>query len=72
MRAKWALEIHEETAGTGSLISSHEFGDLPSLRSKMVENRGRTFLVRAPSHATQGDFVSLLDLRHQGFRIERL
>ena len=72
MRTKWLLEIHDETAGTGSLISSHEFDDFPSLRSKMVENRGRAFLVRAPSNATQGDSLSLLDLRDQGFRIERL
>jgi hypothetical protein len=72
VRSKWILEIHDETAAAASLISSHEFENLPSLRTKMVENRGRAFLVRVPSHATQGDFVGLLDLRDQGFRIERL
>lgn len=72
MRTKWLLEIHDKTAGTGSLISSHEFDTFPSLRLKMVENRGRAFVVRAPTHASQGDFISLLDLRSQGFKIEQL
>ena len=71
MRTKWMLEIHDETAGRASLISSHEFDDFPSLRSKIVENRGRAFLVRAPDHETPNDFQSLLDLRSQGFKVER-
>jgi hypothetical protein len=49
----------------------HEFNDFASLRTKIVENRGRTFLVGSPDHATSNDFQSLLDLRSEGFKVER-
>jgi hypothetical protein len=49
----------------------HEFNDFASLRTKIVENRGSTFLVGPPDHATPNDFQSLLDLRSEGFKVER-
>jgi hypothetical protein len=71
MSRRWRLEIHDETKGSGSILSFFEFDDFPSLRLKIVENRGRTFLVRAPDQADQIELTGLLDLRSQGFRIER-
>jgi hypothetical protein len=71
MALKWRLEIHDETKGTGSIISFLEFDDFPSLRSKIVENRGRAFLVRPPGQASQTELTGLLDLRSQGFNVER-
>jgi hypothetical protein len=71
MSSKWRLEIHDETKGRGSILSFVEFDDFPSLRSKMVENRGRAFLVRPPDQASQTDLTWLLDLRCQGFNVER-
>ena len=71
MSTKWRLEIHDEKEGRGSILASFEFDDFPSLRLKVVENRGRTFLVRAPDDANQLDLTGLLDLRGQGFNIKR-
>jgi hypothetical protein len=71
MRSKWRLEIHDETKGTGSILSFFEFDDFPSLRLKIVENRGRTFFVRLPDHGSQTNLEGLLDLRRQGFNVER-
>jgi hypothetical protein len=71
MASKWRLEIHDETKGSGSILSFFEFDDFPSLRSKIVENRGRAFLVRPPGGASQSELVGLLDLRSQGFNVER-
>jgi hypothetical protein len=71
MRTKWRLEIHDETKGRGSILSLFEFDDFPSLRLKIVENRGRTFRVQAPVQANQIEIAGLLDLRSQGFKIER-
>jgi hypothetical protein len=71
MSSKWKLEIHDETKGRGSIVAFFEFDDFPSLRLKIVENRGRAFLVRPPSLASQTDLAGLLDLRSQGFNVER-
>jgi hypothetical protein len=71
MSSKWRLEIHDETKGTGSILSFFEFDDFPSLRLKIVDNRGRKFLVRLPDHASQTNLDGLLDLRRQGFNVER-
>jgi hypothetical protein len=71
MASKWRLEIHDETKGSGSILSFFEFDDFPSLRSKIVENRGRAFLVRPPGEVNQTELTSLLDLRGQGFNVER-
>jgi hypothetical protein len=71
MPSKWRLEIHDETKGTGSILSFYEFDDFASLRSKIVENRGRAFLVRLPDRASQTDIDGLLDLRRQGFNVAR-
>jgi hypothetical protein len=71
MSWKWRLEIHDETKESGSILSFLEFDDFPSLRLKIVENRGRTFLVRPPDHANQLELAGLVDLRGQGFNIKR-
>jgi hypothetical protein len=62
---KWVLEIYRGH----SLISRLEFDSIPALRTAVVENRGRMFIVRAPTHATAADRITLLDLRAQGFDI---
>jgi hypothetical protein len=72
MSTKWKLEIHDETKGSGSILSYFEFSDFPSLRLKIVENRGRTFRVAAPDHANQTELTGLLDLRGQGFNVVRI
>jgi hypothetical protein len=72
MSSKWRLEVHDETKGRrGSILGFFEFDDFPSLRLKVVENRGRTFRVRAPYRANQVDLTGLLDLHLQGFKVER-
>jgi hypothetical protein len=71
MSSKWKLEVHGENKGRGPTVSFFEFDDFPSLRLKVVENRGRTFLVRPPDHANQLELAGLLDLRGQGFNIKR-
>jgi hypothetical protein len=71
MSSKWKLEIHDETKGRGSILGFFEFDDFPSLRLKMVEDRGRTFLVRPPDQANQTALEGLLELRRQGFNVER-
>jgi hypothetical protein len=71
MSTKWRLEIHDETKGRGSILSFFEFDDFPSLRLKIVKNRGGAFLVKPPDQANQIELAGLLDLRSQGFNIER-
>lgn len=68
-REKWLLEIYRVGDALSSLISTHEFNSLASLRVAIVENRGMTFIVRQPTHATAADRITLLDLRAQGFDI---
>ena len=70
MQTKWTLEIYDSRRKT-SLISMHEFDDFPSLRTKIVENRACKFLIDPPDHATSNEFQCLLDLRCQGFKVER-
>ena len=71
MQTKWVLEIYEDSRRKHTLISIHEFNDFPSLRTKIVENPGRMFLVGPPTNATPNDFQSLLDLWSEGFKVER-
>jgi hypothetical protein len=71
MSTKWRLEIHDATKGRRSILSFFEFDDFPPLRLKIVENRGRAFLVKPPDQANQIELSGLLDLRSQGFNIER-
>jgi hypothetical protein len=71
MRTNWQLKIHAKNALASPPISTLEFGDLPSLRATLAENRQRTLVIAPPSHATQNDFLSLIDLRSQGFDINR-
>jgi hypothetical protein len=65
---KWILDIYRE-GDSNAPIASHEFNSLASLRIAIVENRGMTFIVREPPHATAADRTTLLDLRAQGFDI---
>jgi hypothetical protein len=69
MHDKWVLDIYRRAGDQGSLIATHEFNSLASLRITVVENRGMAFLVREPAHATAADRTTLLDLRAQGFEI---
>jgi hypothetical protein len=71
MPPRWRLEIRDEKEGRGTILSFFEFDDFPSLRLKIVENRGRKFLVSPPDHANQLELAGLLDLRGQGFNIKR-
>ena len=60
---------HWSTGDTSSSIECHEFNSLASLRITIVENRGMTFVIREPAHATVTDRKTLLDLIAQGFDI---
>jgi len=70
MSTKWALEIYDSRRKT-SLISTHEFDDFASLRTAIVENPACKFLIDPSDHATPNEFQCLLDLRSQGFEVER-
>jgi hypothetical protein len=70
MQTKWALEIYAGRRKT-SLISTHEFDDFSSLKTKIVENHACRFLIDPPDQATSNEFQSLLDLRGQGYEVER-
>jgi hypothetical protein len=71
VRSNWVLEIYRGGMRRNSLIAMHEFGDFPSLRAKIVENRACRFLIDPPDHATSHEFQCLLDLRGQGFKVQR-
>jgi hypothetical protein len=71
MRTHWQVRLHEKNAITAPPILTLEFGDLPSLRATLAQNRQRSFVIAPPSHATQNDFLGLIDLRSQGFDIHR-
>jgi hypothetical protein len=71
MRANWVLEIYDDSRRKNSLISRQEFNDFPTLRTKIVENRARRFLIDPPDHATSDEFQCLLDLRGEGFKVQR-
>jgi hypothetical protein len=63
--------------GTGDLspkwgkdyIATAQFESLPLLRTAVIENRGKRFVVELPSHASAADRIALLDMRAQGFDI---
>ena len=65
----WTLEVYRPEKGLKSPIALYEFHSLASLRITIIENRGCTFVVRAPEHVTAADRKTLLDLRAQGFDI---
>jgi hypothetical protein len=71
VRSNWVLEIYRGGMRQNSLIAMHEFDDFPSLRAKIVENRACRFLIDPPDHATSHEFQCLLDLRGQGFKVQR-
>ena len=71
VRSSWALEIYRAGIRQDSLIAMHEFGDFASLRAKIVENHACRFLIDPPDQATSDEFQSLLDLRRQGFKVQR-
>ncbi len=66
---RWTLEIYRHAGDPSSLIATHEFNSLASLRITIVENRGMAFVIREPAHSTAMDRKTLLDLRAQGFDI---
>ena len=66
---KWTLEIYQPEEAANSPAATCEFNSLASLRITIVENRGMTFVVKAPAHVTAEDRTTLLDLRAQGFDI---
>ena len=71
VRTNWVLEIYRGSMSQDSLIAMHEFDDFPSLRTTIVENRACRFLIDPPDHATSHEFQCLLDLRGQGFKVQR-
>jgi hypothetical protein len=70
VQTRWILEIYDNGRRKRTLISTHEFDDFPSLVTKIIENRARTFVVGPPNKATPDDFQALLDLRSNGFKVE--
>ena len=64
-REMWGLEIYRQQGNTDALVATHDFHSLISLRIAIIENRGISFVVREPAHATPQ-----LDLRAQGFDIK--
>ena len=70
MSTKWVLEIYDSRR-KAFLISTHEFDDFASLRMTIVENPACKFLIDPSDHATPDEFQCLLDLRSQGFEVER-
>ena len=69
-RKMWELDIYRQQGNTDALVATHDFHNLISLRIAIIENRGRSFVVREPLHATTQDRITLLDLRAQGFDIK--
>jgi hypothetical protein len=67
-REKWVLEIYRANGGK-DYIATAQFESLPLLRTAVIENRGKRFVVGLPSHASAADRIALLDLRAQGFDI---
>ena len=67
-REKWLLEIYRANGGR-DLIATMQFESLPQLRIAVMENRGKRFILKLPSHASAADRIALLDLRAQGFDI---
>jgi hypothetical protein len=68
--AKWVLEIYDSRR-RAALISTQEFDDFASLQTTIVENLACRLLIDPSEHATPNEFQCLLDLRGQGFEVER-
>jgi hypothetical protein len=64
------IGYYRQQGNTNALVATHDFHNLISLRIAITENRGRSFVVREPLHATPQDRITLLDLRAQGFDIK--
>ena len=71
MRTNWVLETYRGGMRQNAPIAMHKFADFPSLRAKIVENRECRFLIDPSDHATSDEFQCLLDLRGQGFKVQR-
>ena len=54
-RKMWELDIYRQQGNTDALVATHDFHNLISLRIAIIENRGRSFVVREPLHATTQD-----------------
>ena len=48
-REMWELEIYRQQGNTDALVATHDFHSLISLRIAIIENRGRSFVVREPA-----------------------
>jgi hypothetical protein len=70
MRTKWVMEIRDSSR-TASLMAVQEFDDFASLRTKILESRACKLVIDPPDDATSNEFQCLLDLRCQGFKLER-
>jgi hypothetical protein len=70
MSIKWVLEIYDRRR-KAALISTQEFDDFTSLRTRIVENPACKFLIDPSEQATPDEFQCLLDLRSEGFKLER-
>jgi hypothetical protein len=64
------IGYYRQQGNTNALVATHDFHNLISLRIAITENRGRSFVVREPLHATPQDRITLLDLRAQSFDIK--
>ena len=62
----WILEIYQ-IGGGGDHIATLKLPTLASLRTALIENRGKKFFVTMPLDVTPDDRNTLLDLRSQGF-----
>ena len=45
-RKMWELDIYRQQGNTDALVATHDFHNLISLRIAIIENRGRSFVVR--------------------------
>ena len=67
MSIKWMLEIYDSRR-KAALISTHEFDDFASLRTKIVENPACKFLIDPSDHATPNEFQCLPRLALRRFQ----
>ena len=64
------IGYYRQQGNTNALVATHDFHNFISLQIAITENRGKSFVVREPLHATPQDRITLLDLRAQGFDIK--
>jgi hypothetical protein len=57
-RKMWELDIYRQQGNTDALVATHDFHNLISVRIAIIENRGRSFVVREPLHATPQDRIT--------------